>query len=128
MSPYVSDAQRRFFHTNTAKKKGITAAQVSEYDQASKGMKLPEHVSDQEGPQDQKGVSLVKHIGFDAAAEKAAKGAGVSLARGKAIIAAGARKASPAAVRKNPRLKKVSGVDAGTEKSIKAQLKGRMGK
>jgi len=47
MSPYVSDAQRRFFHTNTAKKKGITAAQVKEYDQASKGMKLPEHVTKQ---------------------------------------------------------------------------------
>jgi len=40
--PYVSDAQRRFFHTDTAKKKGITSKEVKEFDTASKGMKLPE--------------------------------------------------------------------------------------
>lgn len=40
--PYKSDAQRRFFHTDTAKKKGITDKEVNEFDQASKGMKLPE--------------------------------------------------------------------------------------
>lgn len=40
--PYKSDAQRRFFHTDTAKKKGITPEQVAEFDEASKGMKLPE--------------------------------------------------------------------------------------
>ena len=39
--PYVSDAQRRFFHTNTARRKGISAATVAEYDSASKGVKLP---------------------------------------------------------------------------------------
>lgn len=39
--PYKSDAQRKFFHTATARKKGITAATVKEFDQASKGMKLP---------------------------------------------------------------------------------------
>ena len=39
--PYVSAKQRRFFHTKTAKQKGITPAMVEEYDQASKGMKLP---------------------------------------------------------------------------------------
>lgn len=44
--PYKSDAQRRFFHTDTARKKGITAAEVKEYDQASKGKKLPEHSLD----------------------------------------------------------------------------------
>ena len=43
--PYKSDAQRKFFHTNTAKKKGITGAVVKEFDKASKGMKLPEHAS-----------------------------------------------------------------------------------
>lgn len=64
-------------------------------------------------------------MGFDAAAASAAKGAGVSLKRGRAIIAAGARKASPAAVKKNPRLKKVSGVSKETEKSILSQLKAR---
>ena len=39
--PYKSDAQRKFFHTDTAKKKGITPEVVSEFDSASKGMKLP---------------------------------------------------------------------------------------
>jgi len=39
--PYVSDAQRRFFHTDTAKKEGIKPSTVKEFDQASKGMKLP---------------------------------------------------------------------------------------
>jgi hypothetical protein len=41
--PYKSDAQRRFFHTDTAKKAGITDKEVNEFDQASKGKKLPEH-------------------------------------------------------------------------------------
>lgn len=40
--PYRSNAQRKFFHTKTAEKKGITKAMVKEYDQASKGKKLPE--------------------------------------------------------------------------------------
>ncbi len=40
--PYVSDRQRRFFHTDTAKKQGITPDVVKEFDTASKGMKLPE--------------------------------------------------------------------------------------
>lgn len=39
--PYVSQAQQRFFHTDTAKKAGITDSEVKEYDQASKGLKLP---------------------------------------------------------------------------------------
>ena len=41
--PYKSDAQRKFFHTDTARKKGITPEMVNEYDNASKGMNLPEH-------------------------------------------------------------------------------------
>lgn len=41
--PYKSDAQRKFFHTPTAKKQGITKSVVEEFDKASKGMKLPEH-------------------------------------------------------------------------------------
>ena len=40
--PYASDKQRRFFHTDAAKKKGITPATVDEYDKASKGKDLPE--------------------------------------------------------------------------------------
>lgn len=42
--PYVSDAQRGFFHTKTAREKGITAKMVKEFDEASKGMKLPKRV------------------------------------------------------------------------------------
>lgn len=42
--PYVSNAQRRFFHTDTAREKGISAGTVREYDEASKGRKLPERV------------------------------------------------------------------------------------
>lgn len=40
--PYVSNAQRRFFHSPGAKRAGITSAEVKEFDQASKGKKLPE--------------------------------------------------------------------------------------
>lgn len=40
--PYASDAQRRFFHSPGAAKAGITPSQVSEFDAASKGKKLPE--------------------------------------------------------------------------------------
>lgn len=39
--PYFSDAQRRFFHTPTGLAK-IGADKVAEFDQASKGLKLPE--------------------------------------------------------------------------------------
>lgn len=42
--PYVSDKQRKYFHTKTARKKGITKAMVDEYDEASKGKKLPEKI------------------------------------------------------------------------------------
>jgi len=54
-----------------------------------------------------------KHIGFEAAASSAAKSAGVSKERGRAIIAAAARKASPAAKKANPRLLKVKGAKKG---------------
>lgn len=37
--PYVSDRQRRFFHTETARKHGITPALVREYDAASREKK-----------------------------------------------------------------------------------------
>lgn len=40
--PYASKKQERFFHTDTAKKAGITPAEVKEYDKASKGLKLSE--------------------------------------------------------------------------------------
>ncbi len=48
----------------------------------------------------------VKHIGFKAAAKKAGKG---DMKKGGAIIASAARKASPAAKKKNPFLLKVKG-------------------
>jgi hypothetical protein len=50
------------------------------------------------------------HPGFKAVAKKIAAKQGVPMERAGAILAAGARKASPAAVKANPRLKKVSGV------------------
>lgn len=39
--PYKSTAQQRFFHTDTARKKGIDAGTVKEFDSASKGKNLP---------------------------------------------------------------------------------------
>lgn len=41
---YASEAQRRFFHTDTARKEGITPEMVHEFDEKSKGKKLPEKV------------------------------------------------------------------------------------
>jgi len=49
---------------------------------------------------------MAKGMGFKAAAMSAGKG---NYKKGAAIVAAGARKASPAAKRKNPNLKKVKG-------------------
>lgn len=50
-----------------------------------------------------------RHIGFEAAAENAAKSYGGDIERGKAAVAAAARNASPAAKAANPRLKRVKG-------------------
>lgn len=50
------------------------------------------------------------HPGFKGAAKQVAKRQGISMERANKIIAAGARKASKKALKKNPRLKKVSGV------------------
>lgn len=55
-----------------------------------------------------KGKSAVKKgMGFQSAASKIAAKEGVSPDRARAILAAGTRKASPAAKRANPNLKKV---------------------
>lgn len=48
-----------------------------------------------------------KHPGFKAVQKEIAKERGVSEERAGAILAARTRKASPAAKRKNPRLKRV---------------------
>ena len=50
------------------------------------------------------------HPGFKAVQAQIAKKQGISQDRAGAILAAGARKASPAAKKKNPNLMKVSGV------------------
>ena len=55
---------------------------------------------------------MKKHPGFKAVAEKVAAKQGVSMERAGAIVAASARKSSPAAMKANPRLKRVSGVKA----------------
>lgn len=50
-----------------------------------------------------------KHPGFEKTQEKIAKEQGISKERAGAILAEGARKASPAAKKANPNLKKVKG-------------------
>jgi hypothetical protein len=50
------------------------------------------------------------HRGFKAVQKSIAKKQGVSMKSAGAILAASARKASPAAIKANPRLKKISGV------------------
>lgn len=50
------------------------------------------------------------HPGFKAAQAQIAQKQGMSMDRAGAVLAAGARKASPAAKKKNPNLMKVSGV------------------
>ena len=51
-----------------------------------------------------------KHPGFKAVQKKIAAKQGVGMERAGAILAAGARKASAAAVKKNPALKNVKSV------------------
>jgi hypothetical protein len=53
------------------------------------------------------------HPGFKAVQEQIAKKQGISSERAGAILAAGARKASPKAVAANPRLKNVRGMRRG---------------
>lgn len=49
--PYVSEAQRGFFHTASARAAGITPADTKHWDDASKGQKnLPKHVKKAEMP------------------------------------------------------------------------------
>lgn len=43
--PYKSKAQQSYFHTASAKAKGITSGDVAKFDRESKGMKLPRKVS-----------------------------------------------------------------------------------
>lgn len=50
-----------------------------------------------------------KGMGFKKAQQQIAKKQNISMERAGAILAAGARKASPAAKKKNPNLKKVKG-------------------
>lgn len=52
---------------------------------------------------------MSKHPGFKAVAAKIAKKRGVSNSRASAILAASTRRASPAAKKANPRLKRVKG-------------------
>lgn len=59
--PYVSDAQRRFAHTDTAKEKGFP---TEEFDKASKGQKgLPEHVKGKQPKGKKRPVSFGKPFG-----------------------------------------------------------------
>jgi hypothetical protein len=49
-TPYASDAQRKFMHTDTAAAKGISAADVAGKDAVSKGRVLPKRVSASRSP------------------------------------------------------------------------------
>jgi hypothetical protein len=49
------------------------------------------------------------HPGFEAVARRIARERGISLDRARAILAASTRRASPAAKRRNPRLRRVKG-------------------
>lgn len=61
--PYKSLAQERFFHTDTAKKKGITGKQVKEFDEASKGIKLKKKAN--KGPKlENRFNSINKYLGI----------------------------------------------------------------
>lgn len=51
-----------------------------------------------------------KHPGFAAVAQKIADTKGISVDHASSILAAAVRKASPKAVKDNPRLKRISGV------------------
>jgi hypothetical protein len=51
--------------------------------------------------------------GFKNVQKSIAKKQGIPMENAGAILAAGARKASPAAIKKNPALKKVTGVKKG---------------
>ena len=51
----------------------------------------------------------VKHPGFKAVAKGIARKQGVSMGRAQAMLAAGTRRASAKAKRKNPNLRKVKG-------------------
>jgi len=51
--------------------------------------------------------AMKKHRGFDAVARSIAAKQNIPLSGAKAIVASTARKASPAAVKKNPRLLRV---------------------
>lgn len=50
------------------------------------------------------------HPGFKAVQRKIARKSGVSMERAGAILASSSRKASKAAIKKNPRLKRVTGM------------------
>jgi hypothetical protein len=47
--PYRSIKQEKFFHTDTAKKKGITGDIIRDWDNASRGMKLPDRAKKKKG-------------------------------------------------------------------------------
>ena len=54
-------------------------------------------------------MSHAQHPGFEAVARRIARREGVSMERARAILAAATRRASPAAKRRNPRLRRVRG-------------------
>lgn len=64
-----------------------------------------------------------KGMGFKAAAKSVAKSGGYSPKAAAAIVANASRKASPAAKKKNPNLKKVAAKKAGTSTRVTTDKK-----
>jgi hypothetical protein len=58
---YNSEAQRKFFHTKTAKKSGITQADVDKRDKESKGKSLPDYASESEKENPKRSRKVVHH-------------------------------------------------------------------
>jgi hypothetical protein len=63
-----------------------------------------------------KGAPAKKGMGFQAAAKSVAMKGKMPMKQAQAVVAAGARKASPAAKKANPNLKKVAPAKKGTKK------------
>lgn len=60
--PYKSDAQRRFFHSEGAKKAGISEKTIKEFDEASKGQELPEKVGKPKSIADLRKIAKAKGV------------------------------------------------------------------
>jgi len=103
--PFASQAQRRFLYARHPR----IAARWQRH--TPKGANLPERVSTMERKRKTPPRSAHSrgHPGFKAVQARIARRQGIGAKRAGAILAAATRGASPAAKRRNPRLKRVKG-------------------